>query len=113
MFCCCAGGVAVDVVGGRARAGVAGFAGRRSVEMECYGEVGEGWDVHVDGIGDEFGARRDDCVKFAGEGERPVSCSVNRGRGCRKRACDVDGGEAERFRAERIRQVNTQWGAAH
>ncbi len=62
--------VAVDVVGGGARAGMAGLAGGRRVEMEGDGEVGQRRDGKVERVGDELGAGRNGDIGAAGEGER-------------------------------------------
>jgi hypothetical protein len=69
--------IAVDIVRRGAGAGMAGLAGRRGVQMEGDGEIGERGDGIVDGVGDVLGACRDDDVAAAGEGERLVGRGVD------------------------------------
>ncbi len=51
--------IAVNVVRSGPRAGMAGLARRRGIEMDRHGKIGERCNREVDGVGEEFSARRD------------------------------------------------------
>ena len=105
-------GVPVDIVGSGAGAGVACLDGGRRVVVDADGEVGEGGDGRVDGIGEDFGSWRDGDIGVASEGEGAVGGGVNGRVGGRDGVGDVDGGEVERGGSESVGDMDAESVAA-
>src|SRR3984885_15189423 len=107
---CGADRVAAHVVAGRPRSRMPGLACRRGVEMKRHGKVGKCGNFQADGMGDEFRARWNKNVGFAGEGQRPITRWVDRRRGGEEWARDVDRGEMQRLGSKLVRNMNPQSG---
>jgi len=69
--------ISVNVPGGGAGAGVAGFSRGRRLEVKREGEIGERRDGVVDGIGDEFGTGWNLRRWLAGECEGAIGGGID------------------------------------